>query len=159
VPRVLAIVVLLFGCTADDAAPADGAIGPSLDGGVPDGAPIDAIPLAPTLTSIKARILQKRCGCHVGGSMPAGNLDFAGDPYAALVGVSAAGLECAPTGLQIVVPGEPSVSLLYLKVAAKAGLEPSPCGLEMPKGTFNPALSPEELDAIEQWIADGALEN
>ncbi|RYZ06048.1 MAG: hypothetical protein EOO73_18015 [Myxococcales bacterium] len=64
---------------------------------------------------------------------------------------------------QLVVPGEPDQSWLYLKAAGKAetaGCQPSSSAQcipgVMPPSMAGPTLSAEELATLRQWIADGA---
>lgn len=89
--------------------------------------------------------------CHGGGS---GGLTMtdAASTYAALVGVSAAGMACGPTGAIRVVPGDPDASLIIQK------LEGAPdCGASMPKEL--PMLQQSEIDRLRAWILDGATNN
>lgn len=91
--------------------------------------------------------------CH--GSSGGLNLT-AGSSYANLVGV--AGLNASPP-MNRVEPGEPALSFLYNKLAAKTiPGHPTGGGSPMPAGAL-PALTPEHLEAIERWIRGGAPES
>lgn len=121
--------------------------------------PIDtAVAVEPTFMSIYNRIIEVRCArCHRPSSVyfSRNSLDMssADTAYANLVGmpppVSAMGVECGASGTSRVVAGEPEMSLLFLKID-----DPS-CGDRMP---LNEApLCPEEIEAVRQWILDGAM--
>jgi hypothetical protein len=118
----------------------------------------DAIPLGPNYVSIEANIFRMRCTnvCHSGGPKnAAAGMDMNADAYAVLVGVPAAGEDCAPSGLMRIAPGDPEMSLLYLKVRAKREATAAPCGDPMPQGE-RPPITEAELEAIEGWILAGA---
>jgi hypothetical protein len=94
-----------------------------------------------------------RCdSCH---AMPAsevsnGKLHMGMDKataYAALVGKTSSGRQCA--GKPLVVPGQPDMSLFLQKLKATP-----PCGSRMPIG--GAALSDTQLEAVRSWIAAGA---
>ena len=70
------------------------------------------------------------------------------DAYAALVGPSSASAKCGG-GRSLVVPGDPSGSLLYQKL----GTAP-PCGDRMPQG--GSPLTDAQLEMVRSWIAAGA---
>lgn len=85
--------------------------------------------------------------CH-GGAAPQLGLDLGeGAAYAALVGVDST----SQPGTLRVAPGDPSASLLLLKV----GPTP-PVGARMPLGG---ALSDAEIATLEAWVAAGAPES
>ncbi len=93
--------------------------------------------------------------CH--GDTMAGDLDLrAGASYDALVSQPATSVpEGTIRGLQRVVPGQKDQSLLFLNLAAatlpdqwQAPLRPMPIGLE--------PLSVDELEAVREWIEQGA---
>lgn len=75
---------------------------------------------------------------------------------AGLVGVPAAGIACGTRGRVRVVAGDPDMSLLFRKIDAKARGIPAPCGDPMPQGDPLPPLSSAELQAVRDWIANGA---
>lgn len=124
---------------------------------VPDAA-ADAIPLGPTLSAIRANILEPRCTapCHSGGVNAAGGMDMSGDTHAAIVGVTGMGSGCGTSGIARVEPGDATASLLYLKTKAKADGVAAPCGEPMPFGTSRAPLSAAELEFVRLWIEGGA---
>ena len=103
----------------------------------------------PTLESIQAMVFNESCSfesCH-GGSSPEGDLDLtsASVSYAALVGVD--GVE---EDMVRVVAGDPASSLLYQVLQGDVGsVRQMPVGYD---------LTDEEIEAVRQWIADGAPE-
>jgi outer membrane protein assembly factor BamB len=110
-----------------------------------------------TFSAIHRDILAPRCAgpvCH-SSSMTGGGLNVgAGNASAvrtALVNMPATGSECASSGMNMVVPGQPEMSLLYRKL-----IDMPPCGTRMPP---TGALNAAELDRIRTWIANGALNN
>jgi hypothetical protein len=114
-------------------------------------------PLEPTWASIYECIIATECAtCH-SASQPTYfedsklDLSTAALAYAGLVGVEAAGEECAGMGT-LVVPGDADASLLIDKM----GADPS-CGDPMP---LPPAsLIPQDrVDVIRAWIEAGAPE-
>jgi len=105
----------------------------------------------PALAGLKADVvpvLNQRCVmCHLPGAAQAG-LDLSTHPWASLVNVKSTQSE-----MLLVVPGEPEQSYLYLKLLGKQ-LEAGGQGEPMP---IQPAmLTPQELEAIRNWIAQGA---
>ena len=138
----------------------------SIDAPMPDAmATPDAMPLGPTLESLWQNVFRPRCfgPCH-GGSTAPGGLDMKRDTLhtellEAVEGEG--GNDCEGSGLFRVLPGAPDQSVLYTKVAAKAGMGAPLCGGPMPdpNGTTLPALSTEELQAIQLWITDGAQDD
>jgi mono/diheme cytochrome c family protein len=83
--------------------------------------------------------------CHgVGGN---GGLDLRpGLAWGNLVGVPSVGY-----AQQLVVAGDPELSLLFLKISGAAGV-----GSRMPVGG---ALDAAKIDAFRRWILDGAPNN
>jgi hypothetical protein len=102
--------------------------------------------IGPTLAQIQAVIFTPSCAtsnCHAGGS-PAGGLNLEdGNSHAALVGVPSTG----NAAVNRVEPGQPDNSYLVQRIDGTV----TP---RMPLG--GAALSTEEIDAIRQWITDGA---
>ena len=92
-------------------------------------------------------------GCH----SPLGAADLAGIRLKLTEGVAYELLVDQPSvqraDLTLVVPGDSALSLLYLKISQDA----PPVGVRMPR--FAPALSPLEIDLIQTWIDEGAMEN
>ena len=86
--------------------------------------------------------------CHGGGW----SLDLSGGPdqtYANLLHGSAAACSGLPSSPQpFVVPGDPTDSPLYLRVSGTT------CQNRMPLA--GPALTQDQIDAINGWIAAGA---
>jgi len=110
------------------------------------------VELEPTLTSIQANIFNLNCalsGCHAGSNAAQGLNLSEGESFGNIVNVSSAEVP----DFQRVEPGEPDQSYLYLKVIG----DPAIIGGKMPLGRDQ--LTDEELAAIEQWIADGAMNN
>lgn len=142
-----------------DADPGDGGGGDGSspgDGGNGDGGGLDA---AVTFTQVYDSLIANTsdagkinyCSqCHVGGHES--NLDMSSKAlaYANLVDAASAGSKCGDAGLTRVVPGQPSQSLMFLKVKPTP-----PCGDQMPAfGTG--FLTQAEIDRIQAWIARGA---
>ena len=107
--------------------------------------------------AIHRDILAPRCAgpvCH-SSNMTGGSLNVsAGNASAvrtALVNMPATGSECASSGMSLVVPGQPDMSLLYRKL-----VDMPPCGTRMPP---TGPLDAAELDRIRTWIENGALNN
>jgi mono/diheme cytochrome c family protein len=105
----------------------------------------------PALAGLKADvvpILNQRCVmCHLPGATQAG-LDLFTNPWASLVNVKSTQSESL-----LVVPGEPEQSYFYLKLVGRHR-EAGGQGEPMP---IPPAvLTPQELEAIRNWIAQGA---
>lgn len=107
-------------------------------------------PLEATFSSIQARILSPICAqCHAGASAPLGFSMEASASYWNLVDVPSVE---APE-LMRVRPGQPDSSYVVWKIEGAPGI----VGGRMPLG-LSP-LSAEEIQAIRDWIADGALQN
>lgn len=117
-----------------------------------------------TFSSIQAGVFATSCGtsgstCHsASGGINSGGLDLATDPYSALLGPDGQG---APAGniagsennLRRVVPGDPSTSLLVIKLMMK--LNDPRYGHGMPFPTPG-SVCPPTLTAIGSWIQNGA---
>ncbi len=92
-------------------------------------------------------ILQDKCGtssCHGTG---AAATDFAASESAAAMWVDEpAATGCASTGTPIYDPGDPSESLVIIKLAPSP-----PCGLQMPI-TGPGTVTPDEIACIEEFI-------
>ena len=92
--------------------------------------------------------------CH-DGVTAAGGLDLSGDPTVVrdrLLDAPADGLLCRARGGPLLTAGDPSSSLLYLKVAPVDGRVP--CGVRMP--VSGSALNAQRLCALSAWITCGA---
>jgi hypothetical protein len=73
------------------------------------------------------------------------------DSYAAIVGTSSMSARCGATHT-LVVPGDSSTSLLFLKLQ-----EGPPCGDRMPLG--GSPLTAAQLEMVRSWIDAGAMNN
>jgi len=111
--------------------------------------------LQPTLSSISTEIFQTTdlagrtscVTCHTNvGHPPAGNLNLAGDPYAALVNVASS----THPGAVLVIPGDPEASYLVRKIEGR-----DITGLRMPRNG-PPFMTDGQISVIRRWIAIGA---
>jgi hypothetical protein len=132
----------------------------------------------PTFANLNANVFLQSCAvapCHA-PPQPPGGLDLRTNPYSALVGVPASdpGPQspnpiCSPQpayhyGCMLrVKPGDPENSLLYQKLFA--GAAAAPCCLQDAGGcqygehmpdVFGEALTPSYLEAVREWILNGA---
>lgn len=108
------------------------------------------IPLQPTWTSIQARVFTPTCTqCHAGAGAPLGFSLEAAVSYQNLLTV----VSVQRPDLRRVAPGAPDSSYLMLKLEGASGI----VGGRMPFGL--PPLSNDEIRAIRDWIAAGALRN
>lgn len=104
-------------------------------------------PLSANLQSIQDNVFTPICTrCHIGASAPEGLRLDAADSYSLLVGVPSAEV---PSLLRV-MPGNPDESYLVLKLQGSPGI----VGGQMPLG--GPYLPAATIDAIRQWITDGA---
>ena len=135
--------------------PAHGLLGQQQQGdpGSSDDAGDGAPTYAPTFTAIYNEILVGSCAlsfCHDGPINPMPLLDPASS-YTQIVNAQANGPLCGNMGLIRVVPGNPDMSLLYLKVE-----QPVPvCGNPMP-GSGKGSLTAQQIAQIKSWIMMGA---
>jgi hypothetical protein len=108
--------------------------------------------LQPTLQSIQQRVLTPSCaGCHsgTGTALPASmNLTSASASHASLVNVPSVQVPA----LRRVLPGNPDQSYLIHKLQGG----PNIVGSQMPR--FGPPLDQPTIDAIRQWITNGAAQ-
>jgi len=114
--------------------------------------------LQPSFSSISTEIFQTtdlagrtswiRCHTNVGHA-PAGNLNLAGDPYAALVNVTST----QRAGAVLVIPGDPDSSYLVRKLEGR-----DINGLRMPRNG-PPYLTDGQITVIRRWIEVGAPRN
>ena len=112
-------------------------------------------PVAAKFSSIQGKVFDKSCSapsCH--GSGKKGGLSLTRDSsFSQLVG--AAGIldnKHTPPFLRV-RPGSPDSSLLFIKITNPDTSE----GEIMPKGSDK--LSQNKIDAIRQWILEGARDN
>ena len=102
---------------------------------------------APTFTNIQENILNKSCafsGCHSAGSV---NPNLSDNAFQNIVNKQSS------TGTNYITPNDPANSYLLQKVIGASGIN----GSRMPLN--NSALSQENIDAITEWINDGAKDN
>lgn len=115
-------------------------------------APLETESTAPTFSEIQSGIFTQSCalsGCHRGESAPK-NLDLSeGAAYANLVKVPS---EEVPA-LFRVDPENPDSSYLVIKLEGSPRME----GAQMPLGGV--PLDEDQIEAVRQWIAEGAPEN
>lgn len=105
----------------------------------------------PTLSSIQANIFDRSCAvpsCHEGPGAPHDLQLTAGNSYGNLVGVAS-----EQTALLRVEAGNPDGSYLIRKLEGG----PDIVFAQMPRG--RDPLPQDEIDAIREWIADGAADN
>ena len=128
----LALPLVAFACAGDGTEIVDSTLGgPGLE---------------PTLASIQEHIFTPICSdCHVPGGQGPMPLDSASASYQSLV--SQPSVEVA---LLRVTPGDPANSYLILKLQGAPGI----VGERMPLGKA--PLTPEQIQAIVDWIASGA---
>ena len=116
--------------------------------------PLDPNRIDPTLSSIQLNIFNLSCalsGCHdgVGTNLP-GVMDLsAGQTLASTVNVQS----IENPNLFRIAPGDPDNSYLVWKIEGR----PEIVGARMPRG--RDPLPHEQIDAVRQWIADGAQDN
>jgi len=105
-----------------------------------------------TLTNVQASIFTPSCalsGCHLGSSAQQGLDLSAGQAFDNLVGVASR----ERPNLMRVDPGDPEASYIVHKIEGRADI----AGQRMP---LNMAmLSPDQIQLIRDWIADGAQDN
>jgi hypothetical protein len=113
---------------------------------------------------INTYVLQPLCAnfsvCHsTAGQKDADGLNLAVDPYKALVGAPAQQKMAKAEGKLRVKPCDPDNSFLILKLTLPVTQRDSNVGYgaSMPKDNLH--LPPEQLQAIKDWIARGALMN
>ena len=102
---------------------------------------------AATFSSIQTNVFTPTCAtCHSGAAAPHGLRLDAANSYALLVGVPS---DEQPSILRVKA-GDPANSYLVQKISGTAAT-----GERMPAGL--PALPQATIDAIKQWITDGAM--
>lgn len=105
-----------------------------------------------TLTELQNEVFTTRCAipnCHAGANPPQGMNLSAGQTHANVVNVPSNEL---PQYLRI-HPGNPTDSYLYMKITGDPRIGGSPMPL-----TGGP-LAADQIEAIRQWIEDGALDD
>ncbi|MFQ6113907.1 MAG: hypothetical protein ACE5NG_07430 [bacterium] len=112
--------------------------------------PTPANQIEPRLSSIQENILTPRCaisGCHIPGGAGPMALRNKNESFNNLVNVPSA------FGKPRVDPGNANNSVLFLKVIGDNSV-----GQRMPRNG-PPFLNDDEINAIRDWINDGALDN
>lgn len=131
------------------------ACGGSSGGSADDDDSADNNELQATLSSLQENIFTPTCalgGCHSSTSASAGLSLAAGESFLQLVGIESTQAD----GQNRVMAGNSDQSYLINKLrGTQATVGGS--GSQMPRG--GSALSDEEIQAIEQWIGDGAVNN
>ena len=118
------------------------------------------------LVWIEKNVFSTSCafsGCHNGANTAAGRIDLKtpGASHAALVGRESA----IVPGNKLVVPGQPKQSYLLVMLQAfpPSELEPMPVAPPPDDIGYMPQAAPpiccQKIDAVERWIAAGALNN
>lgn len=124
------------------------ALGLALAGCADDDDPVASSPPEPTYSWIQANVFNARCtGCHDTTSPPEG-LSLV-NAYPNIVNVPSS----QQPGVDRIEPGLPDSSYLIRKVEG----DPSITGVRMP--AIGAALSTATIDAMRQWVTDGALNN
>ncbi len=106
------------------------------------------VPVESKFSSIQANIFNKSCavsGCHDSGSQQAGLDLSSGKAYGNLVNVPSS----QKPNILRVKPGDAANSYLVMKLEGASGIT----GRRMPLGG---SLSTDQIDAIKQWINNGA---
>jgi hypothetical protein len=143
---LLAVLACVAGCTGNgQGLDANGQ--PLLPGGGSGGA---GGPVTADFQSIQDNVFTPICSkCHIGASAPEGLQLDAAHSYNLLVGVPSV----EEPNLLRVNPGNPDQSYMVLKIEGAPGIE----GGQMPLGET--PLPQETIDAIRQWISNGAPMN
>ena len=105
------------------------------------------IDVAPSFTEIQNNIFNQSCafsGCHVSGGV---NPDLSGNSYGNIVN------RTSSTGINYISPNDPDNSYLLLKMIGSNGIS----GSRMPLNAS--PLPQSQIDAVIQWINDGAPNN
>lgn len=108
---------------------------------------LDDIAVAPKFSEIQSNIFNQSCafsGCHVSGSV---SPDLSGNSYSNIVN------KPSSTGIDYIEPNNPSNSYLLQKILGNSGIN----GSRMPLSTS--PLSQLQIDALTEWINDGAKNN
>jgi hypothetical protein len=109
-------------------------------------------------STIYSQILAQKCAgsvCH-SGTATGGSLSIPAGASAStvrswLLNKPASGSECSSSGMSLVVPGNPDMSLLYRKL-----VDMPPCGSRMPP---TGPLTMDEIGRIRTWITNGAADD
>ena len=138
-PVALSLVLLSTGCPGNGKSLADDTMGGGDGGG--------GTPFPPTLTAIQKNVFGAICtNCHFPGGPGPMPLTSEKVSYANLVNVPS-----VESPLVRIAPGDPDSSYLFHKITGA----PDIVGDRMPPPP-EAALTEGEIEAIRQWIADGA---
>lgn len=102
--------------------------------------------VAAKFSEIQTEIFDQSCafsGCHSGSVNP----DLSGNSYTNIVNKQSS------TGMSYIKPNDPDNSYLLQKILGSSGIS----GSRMPAGSS--PLSHEQIDALIEWINDGAQNN
>jgi hypothetical protein len=156
----LSLALSLLGCGGNNAEVLDGGSSVDMTGAAP----------APTnFAGINKEILQPTCTfstCHsTTGARTSNKLNLQDDPtgagviaFAALVNQPAVNAKAAAAGLLRVKPCDATDSFLMTKLTLAHDLDPdTDYGARMPSGS--PALPAADVQAIQDWISRGALQD
>lgn len=103
--------------------------------------------VAPNFSEIQSNIFNQSCafsGCHVSGSV---SPDLSGNTHSNIYNKQSS------TGMDYIEPNDPSNSYLLQKVLGASGIS----GSRMPISVST--LTQTQIDAITDWINDGAKNN
>jgi hypothetical protein len=143
VPLCLAILLAAGSCAGD------GTKIPVLDDGMEP-----RPPFPPTLSAIHANVFSPTCapGCHEAGGIAPFSVKTPAEAYASLVNVpnGEGAVDSRGRVFLRVEPGAPSRSYIILKLKGSSQI----LGDRMPLG--QPPLDRGTIDAIAEWIANGA---
>ena len=135
--NTLFIVALSIGCEANE-----GEVSPAAE--------------VPTFADVTGLLVERGCtesNCHQGAE-PKAELNLEPEfAYEALVNQPCSMPGAAELGLNLVTPGDPDNSFLYVKVTLPA--DDASLGLPMPM--TGKGLSIEDTELIRRWIEAGAL--
>jgi ABC-type amino acid transport substrate-binding protein len=126
--------------------------------GSEDGGDDDELPFEPTLSEIQTNVFDISCvfsSCHSTQGNKGDLILEPGVSQANLVGVDVDNPAAAAMSLDRVVAGDASSSFLMMKLTKPVATE---FGDLMPQGSLD-GLSQGKLDAIAQWIDDGAMDD
>jgi len=119
-------------------------------------APATVATVQPTLTSIQSQVFNVSCAlpsCHSSASQRGGLILERGKSYENLVNVLATNTAARAKKMRRVVASQPDSSFLLIKLIGPNAAE----GSLMPDGAGQ--LSAQALEAIREWIRQGAQNN
>ena len=110
----------------------------------------------PSFAQVEGLLIERGCAegaCHSGNTPKAGLNLAVGEAFASLVNQPCSLAGAAELGLNLVTPGEPDESFLYVKVT----LSHSSAVLGSPMPVYGEGLTVEDTETIRLWIEGGAL--